>query len=68
MEAKRGLIGPTFQKQCENEKVCLDCAGAYGLHVRPSLKAPEASNKSQKNTYVFQVCDLFIKITKISEK
>ena len=52
MEPKRGLVGPTFQKKCENEKVRLDCAGAYGLHMSPSLKAPDATKKSLKNKCV----------------
>ena len=54
MEPKWGLVGPTFQKKRESEKVCLDCAGAYGLHVSPSLKAPDATNKSQKKHMCFK--------------
>ncbi len=27
-----------FVKNIEMEKVCLDCAGVHGLHVRPSIK------------------------------
>ena len=68
MEPKWGLVGPTFQKKCENEKLRLDCAGAYGLHMSPSLKAPDATKKSQQKTDVFQVRDFFIKNIKISEK
>ena len=52
MEPKWGLVGPTFQKKCENEKVRLDCAGAYGLHMSPSLKAPDATKTSLKNRCV----------------
>ena len=54
MDPKWGLLGPTFQKKCENEKVCLDCAGAYGLHMSPSLEALNATQKSKKK-YMFQV-------------
>ena len=28
-------MGATFQKKCETEKVCLDCAGVDGLHMSP---------------------------------
>ena len=45
MDPKLCLVGPTFRKKCENEKVRLDCAGAYGLHVSPSLKTPDATKK-----------------------
>ena len=61
MEPKWGLVGPTFQKKCENEKVRLDCAGVYGLHMSPSLKAPDATKQKNKKTYVFQVHNIFIK-------
>ena len=27
-----------FSKNTDMEKVCLDCAGVYGLHIRPSRK------------------------------
>ena len=54
MEPKWGLVGPTFQKKRESEKVCLDCAGAYGLHMSPSLKAPDATNKSLKKQMCFK--------------
>ena len=37
-----------------NEKVCLDCAGANGLHVSPSLKALDATTKSQKKQMCFK--------------
>ena len=54
MEPKWGLAGPNFQKTCENEKVRLDCAGAYGLHVSPSRKALDATKKSQKKQMCFK--------------
>ena len=54
MEPKWGLVGPTFQKKCENEKVCLDCAGAYGLHMSPSLEAPDATQNNEKKHMCFK--------------
>ena len=51
------MLGFTFQKQCDNEKVRLDCAGAYGLHVSPSLKALDATKKSQnKICFKYAIC------------
>ena len=35
LEPKYGLREPIFQKTCKNGKVCLDCAGVYGLHMSP---------------------------------
>ena len=64
MEPKWGLVGPTFQKKCESEKVCLDCAGAYGLHMSPSLKAPDATNKSLKKQMCFKYAFFSSKIWK----
>ena len=64
MEPKWGLVGPTFQKKCENEKVRLDCAGANGLHVSPSLKAPDATTKSQKKQMCFKYVIFSSKILK----
>ena len=64
MEPKWGLVGPTFQKKCENEKVRLDCAGAYGLHMSPSLKAPDATKKSQKKQMCFKYAIFSSKIRK----
>ena len=54
MEPKWGLVGPTFQKKCENEKVCLDCAGAYGLHMSPSLGVLRVTKKLKKKSKLFQ--------------
>ena len=68
MEPKWGLVGPTFQKKCENEKVRLDCAGAYGLHMSPSLKAPDATKKSQQKQMCFKYVIFFIKNSKQSKK
>ena len=66
MEPKWGLLGSTFQEKCENEKIRLDCAGAYGLHMSPSLKAPDA--KSQKKQMCFKYVIFFFKKTNVSPK
>ena len=64
MEPKWGLAGPNFQKTCENEKVRLDCAGAYGLHVSPSRKALDATKKSQKKQMCFKYAVFSSKVQK----
>ena len=64
MEPKWGLVGPTFQEKCENEKVRLDCAGAYGLHMSPSLKAPVAAKKIHKKQMCFKYAIVSSKIRK----
>jgi len=47
-------FGSYFLEKCENRKVCLDCAGAYGLHMSPSLGALRATQKSNKKRDIFQ--------------
>ena len=42
------LLEAVFRKQCKNGKVCLDCAGVYGLHMSPSCGALRATQKSKK--------------------
>ena len=64
MESKWGLVGPTFENKCEHEKVRLDCAGANGLHVSPSLKAPDATTKSQKKHMCFKYVNFSSNISK----
>ena len=64
MEPKGGLAGPKFQKKCENAKVCLDCAGAYGLHVSPSRKALDATKKSPKKQMCFKYAVFSSKVQK----
>ena len=58
---------PTFQKKCENEKLRLDCAGAYGLHMSPSLGALRVIKKLKKKATNFRTA-LFRKKTKIFKK
>ena len=48
------ILGAVFQKKCENEKVCLDCAGAYGLHMSPSFGALSVTKKLKKKSNLFQ--------------
>ena len=60
------MLGATFLKKCEHEKVCLDCAGAYGLHVSPSLGAVRVAKKLKKNNNLFQ--NRFFCKNKICEK
>ena len=67
MEPKWGLLGSTFQKKCENEKVRLDCAGAYGLHMSPSLKAPDATKKSLKKQMCFKYAFFHQKYENVSK-
>jgi len=53
---------------CENEKVRLDCAGAYGLHVSPSLGALRVTTKLKKESYLFQNCSFSANYTNIFKK
>ena len=54
----------TFQKTCDTQKVCLDRAGAHGLHVSPSPEALRATQKSNKNWDIFQNPYFSLKISK----
>ena len=54
MESKYGPREPIFQKTCKNGKVCLDCAGVYGLHMSPSREALRATHKPNKNRVYFR--------------
>ena len=53
MEPKYGPREPIFQKALKNGKVCLDCAGVYGLHMSPSLEALRATQKTKKKESLF---------------
>ena len=53
MDPTWGLSEATFEKKCEIGKVCLDRAGAYGLHMSPSLEALRAPPKSKKKGTYF---------------
>ena len=54
MEPKLRLLGTILQRKCKIGKVCLDCAGVYGLHISPSRIALRATQKSMKNRDIFQ--------------
>ena len=41
--------GNYLLEKCEHGKVRLDYAGAYGLHMSPSLGALKATNKLMKS-------------------
>jgi len=68
MEPKYGLRQPIFQKTFKNGKVCLDCAGVYGLHMSPSREALRATQKTKKKESLFPKCLFEGANTKLCEK
>ena len=53
MEPKYSFLEAIFQQQCQNGKVCLDCAGVDGMHMSPSrgaLRGIQNSKKSELRT------------------
>ena len=54
LDPKWGMLEPIWQKQCEHIKVCLDCAGVYGLHMSLSFGTLGATQKSKNESYIFQ--------------
>ena len=61
------LLEAVFWKQCENGKVCLDCAGVYGLHMSPSCGALRATQKSKKKGTYFRTTVFTEKIRKCTK-
>ena len=47
-------MGSYFLEKCENEKGRLDFAGAYGLHMSPSLGALRVTKQMKKKMNLFQ--------------
>ena len=49
------VFGELFlRKKYEHEKVRLDCAGVYGLHMSPSLGALRMTKKLKKTSTYFR--------------
>ena len=68
MDPKWYLLEAIFQKECKIGKVCLDCAGVYGLHMGPSRGALRATNISKKERDIFQNRSFLANISEIYEK
>ncbi len=67
-EPKITYFGSYFLEKCQNGKVCLDCAGVYGLHMSPSRGALRTTQKSKRKRDIFQNRFFFSKNWKYVKK
>ena len=67
MDPKVDSFGRCFQKKKGNRKVCFDCTGANGLHVRPRHGAPKVTHNYFKKLNGFQEPSFPRKIIKLTK-